>query len=204
MLALGVFSAGLLGLVSVWWRRPEQRRAILVVAAVGGLGFQALHFVEHGVQMAAWVLEPGSQPFLTPWAVAGRDALTVGGDVPLGEELLHLVGNVVFLAGLAALWALAAGQRERRSRSLNAAIVAQGLHVVEHVALTASAALVGRSIGVTTFLGTLDPGPVLWTIRPTAHLLLNTVASILAVMAVRHWLASAAPTLGHRAGVVHR
>jgi hypothetical protein len=62
------------------------------------------------------------------------------------------------------------------------------VHVAEHLALTASAVLAGRSIGVTTLFGTLAPGPLLWTIRPIAHLLLNTVATVLAAVAVGHWL----------------
>lgn len=140
---------------------------MLAAAAVGGLGFQLVHAVEHVVQAGAWVAAPHQSPFLTPWAVVGRDALAVGGDLSLGNELLHLLGNVIFLVGLAALgWT--AGSAISGSRSLRVALVVQGAHVAEHVALSVTAAAVGRAIGVTTLFGLLDPGPALWTLRVAA------------------------------------
>jgi hypothetical protein len=179
-----VLLAGTTGLAWVWWKRPGERRAAVAIVAASGLGFQAVHALEHLVQIGAWALSPGRTPFLTPWATAGRDALAVGGNVTVGEELLHLSGNLVFLVGLVALAVLVGRSGVGRSRSLQLALAIQGFHVLEHVALTASAAIGGRALGVTTVFGALEPGPLLWTYRPMAHFALNTVATLFALDAV--------------------
>ena len=184
MWTLIVLALGLAGAAWVWQQRPEQRRTALAVVAIGGLGFQAVHGLEHVVQAGAWVLAPDQPPFLTPWAAAGADVLAVGGNAGLGNELLHLVGNVIFLVGLAGLAGLAAGTAAARTRSLRWALVIQGAHVAEHVALTVSAALLGRAIGVTTLFGTLAPGPAQWSLRVAAHLGINAAATIAAALAV--------------------
>ena len=84
-------------------------RTGVVMAAVGLLGFQAFHVLEHGIQIGYWFGHPQAAPFLTPWAVVGRDVLAapLGRGPARGAELLHLVGNLLFLGGLlllAAVW----------------------------------------------------------------------------------------------------
>jgi hypothetical protein len=177
-------TVGACGLVWAWHAQPHQRPRILGFIAAGGLGFQAVHMVEHVVQVVAWVAAPGRPPFLTPWAEVGAEALSVTGQPGLGEELLHLVGNVVFLVGLVAL----AGLVRSRSRSLMVALVVQGVHVAEHVALTFGVIATGRAIGVTTLFGALSPGPTLWSVRVLAHLGLNAVATLAAAVALIHIL----------------
>lgn len=177
-----MMAAGATGLAWVWHTRPQQRRPVLVLTAVAGLGFQLVHALEHVVQAGAWVTAPNQPPFLTPWAIAGRDALAVGGDAALGAELLHLAGNLVFLAGLMALAAIA--NPTRSSRALRAGLLVQGAHVAEHVALTLTVATVSKAIGVTTLFGLLDAGPTLWTLRVTAHFTVNALATVAAGLAV--------------------
>ena len=178
---------GLVVLAWVAWVRPQRRRQIVTGIAVGGLTFQALHMAEHIVQLGVWLWAPDRPPFLTAWAEAGRDHLAVGGHTALGDELLHLGGNLVFLAGLVALVALV-GWRHRVP-SLSVALVVQGIHVIEHIALTSSLLAAGRSIGVTTLFGALDPGPGLWGTRVIAHFGLNAVASAAAAVALVHIVA---------------
>lgn len=178
-----VFAAGAIGLGWVWIRRPEQQGAVLGVAAAGGLGFQLIHVLEHVVQAGAWVLAPTQPPFLTPWAAMGRDALAIGGDAALGNELLHLLGNLVFLVGLVAFGRVA-GATTSPPRALHVGLALQGAHVVEHAALTVTAAITGRALGVTTLFGLLEAGPLLWSLRVVAHFALNTVATAAAVLAV--------------------
>lgn len=188
--------AGVIGLGWVWVRRPEQRGAVLGVAAAGGLGFQLIHVLEHAVQAGAWVLAPTEPPFLTPWAVVGRDALAVGGDAALGNELLHLLGNLVFLVGLVAFGRVA-GSTTSPPRALHVGLAVQGAHVAEHAALTITAAITGRALGVTTLFGLLDAGPLLWSLRVVAHFALNAVATAAAVLAVttvvRQWVRRSVP-----------
>jgi hypothetical protein len=183
LLNIVVALIGATGLAWVWQHRREQRRTVVTVVAVAGLGFQVVHALEHLVQIGAWGLAPGRTPYLTPWAAAGRHALAVDGNLAIGEELLHLSGNLVFLAGLVALVALAARTDAARSRNLRLAVTIQGVHVLEHAVLTATAAAAGRAVGVTTLFGTLEPGPLLFTVRPLAHFTLNAVATAFAVLA---------------------
>lgn len=194
---LVVLTAGLAGLVWTWRTHPSRRRSVLGVIAVGCLGFQLVHGLEHVAQVVAWIAAPDKPPFLTPWAVVGRDALAVDGDMALGNELLHLFGNLVFAAGLLALGWLARPARSW-SRSLSVAVVVQGLHVAEHVALTVTAAWVGTAIGLTTLFGILDAGPGLWTLRVLAHFVLNAVATMAAGVAVLVRYGSGQPALRDR------
>lgn len=191
-----LLAAGAVGLAWTWRSRPDQRLAVAAIVAVGGLGFQVFHLVEHLVQAVVWIGSPDQPPFLTPWAIAGRDLLAVTGntprDVALGTELLHLVGNLIFLAGLVALAVLARRRSSRggssRVRGLSVALFVQLGHVVEHVILTASTALVGTAVGITTAFGALEPGQTLWTLRVLAHFALNAAATWAALIAVRSFL----------------
>ncbi len=175
---------GTAGLLWAWHARPQQRRSILTVIAVACLGFQVAHMGEHLAQAVVWITAPTRPPFLTPWAELGAAALTLPGHPGSGDELLHLAGNLVFLAGLIALAVLA----PRRPTSLTAALAIQAIHVAEHLALTVSAVIAGRAIGLTTGFGTLDPGPILWSFRVNAHLALNTAATLFAAVAVTRFL----------------
>lgn len=166
------------GMSWIWFRRPEQRMQVMIVVAAAGLLFQIIHVLEHAAQTAAWMAHPNQPPWLTPWAATGRDWLAHGGDIALGNELLHLVGNLVFLAGLAALAGIVARFGAHRPRALTAALWIQGLHLAEHAALTASTAIAGTAVGVTTALGQLPPGPGLWTLRVIAHFTINAAATV--------------------------
>lgn len=114
-----------------------------------------------------------------------RNYLAIGRGSPLGTELLHLIGNLIFLGGLGALTVTccAAGCAFRCLRSLKTALYVQGLHVVEHVALTSTVVLTGQAIGVSTFFGRLG-GPVMTSWRVWFHFLANLVASWYAARAL--------------------
>ncbi len=155
----------------------------LKYVAVGALAFQAVHLVEHVAQVGYWLARPAAAPWLTPWAAEGRDALAVGGQLALGNELLHLIGNLIFVAGLAALAVYLRNRARTTPTALRTAIVLQGLHIVEHVLLTASSAFYGKAIGVSTFLG-LVGGPVMTSWRVWFHFLINLAASWYAARAL--------------------
>jgi len=146
--------------------------------AIAALVFQVVHFVEHLGQLGYWLGHPAEAPWLTPWAAEGRDALAIGGETALGNELLHLLGNLIFLAGLIALAALCrrAGRTADDFPDLRAALVIQGFHVGEHVALTTTTAIYGNAIGLSTFLG-LVSGPAMTSYRVWFHLLINLIAT---------------------------
>lgn len=151
--------------------------------AVGALAFQAVHLVEHIAQLGYWMTRPWEVPWLTPWAVEGRNALAVGGDAALGNEMLHLVGNLIFLGGLGALLAYCRRRALGTPSALRIASVIQGIHVAEHVALTTTAAMWRMAIGLSTFVGLVE-GPVMTSYRVWFHFLINLAASWYAARAV--------------------
>lgn len=165
--------------------RPSARPLWLL--AVGGLVFEVVHLFEHVLQAGYWALNPDQPPWATPWALAGRDALAsaVGSQPPGGNELLHLLGNALFLAAVAACLVLARrrGADRRALRHLQVAFVLQGVHVLEHVVLTATLFGGGTALGVTTLFGAWAPDdPRLWALRVLAHFALNVVATVPALI----------------------
>jgi hypothetical protein len=63
----------------------------------------------------------------------------------------------------------------------------QGIHGLEHVALTLSVALGAKqAIGLSTWFGLLQPGPGLWTYRIWWHAIANLVGSAIFAVALYH------------------
>lgn len=154
-----------------------------VGVAAGGIAFQVVHFAEHLAQVGNWIAHPAAAPWLSPWAIAGVDALAglTDGRRGSGAELLHLGGNLIFLAGLAAAVALLGAPR-RGAHLLVAALWVQAAHVAEHLLLTATWFATGRALGVTTAFGALAAAPqVEWAARVWAHFAINLAATALAL-----------------------
>lgn len=188
----GLSVAAAVGVVVVGgfvWRAREKAGTepsrVLLGLALAGLAFQAVHALEHVLQVGYWLWHPTEAPWLTPWASSGQDVLArlAGGNAGAGIELLHLIGNLIFLAALGALrwWASAA-----EPWSLRQALAVQGVHVGEHVLLTATTMTLGQALGVTTGFGLLSPGTAIaTTIRVWSHFGLNLVATWFALSALR-------------------
>lgn len=153
--------------------------------AVAGIMFQVVHLVEHIAQTGYWFLNPTEAPWLTPWAVVGRDALVVGGRIVTGNELLHLVGNGIFFGALLAMaWVCRTYRRDTgRYPHLSKAIAAQGIHVAEHVLLTVTTFVVVRPLGVSTLFG-FASGAWGSSYRVWFHFILNFIATYYAAMAM--------------------
>jgi type IV secretory pathway TrbD component len=168
----------------------------LLGAAGGALAFQAVHLVEHGAQALYWVGHRTSAPYLTPWATSARDGLAFWchvwagkGVAPArGNELMHLAGNSVFLAGAVAMVILARrlGRDRSVARAARGCAWLQAAHVCEHVALTATLFIGGSARGLSTLFGTLPAtDPFLVGYRIWFHFAINLVATVLAVRAAR-------------------
>lgn len=167
--------------------RPRLTTTALVWIAVGGIAFQVFHFAEHLLQAGYWVLNPGEAPWLTPWAAAGRDVLAsaADGQAATGNELLHLGGNAVFLAGLiAAVVAVrASGHWQRSPSGLRLAVWTQSIHVGLHIALTVTWLTFHQAHGLSTLFGLLEPGTVVANaMRVWVHFAINLVATVYAVI----------------------
>lgn len=142
--------------------------------ALLALAFQVFHFIEHAGQLTYWLGNPTKAPWLTPWAITGRDILAVDGTPGGGNEILHLVGNLIFLGGIVAL-ALVARYSDRKMMEipyLREAMVLQVIHVAEHVLLTFSYFTSGSALGFTTLFGAAE-GIFGSSLRIWAHFLLN-------------------------------
>jgi hypothetical protein len=160
--------------------------AVVILGVVGQLG----HLQEHIAQVGYWVQHPNAKPWMTPWG----DGLAMGfGRVDtahpvLGMEVLHFVGNMIFLAGMAGVMVLtcrAPGVRARKWGRMG--VWMQGLHGLEHLSLMLSVWLgAPRAIGVSTWFGTMAPGPGLWTYRVWWHFLANVLGSVIFAGALRH------------------
>lgn len=174
--------------------RALERLAALPPAAIAvllGGSFQVTHFVEHGLQLGYWLGHPADPPWLTPWAAGAAGALA---SASLGVEVLHLVGNAIFLGAVLVLVSITAADPRRR-RAAWWCLVVQGAHVVEHVALTASVAVTGRAIGVSTLFGSVAPGPGAWSYRVLLHFAVNLVATVLALRALHGLAPPSRPTV---------
>ena len=167
----------------------RRRTPLLVAGALGG-GFQLAHLAEHIAQTGYWSRHRESAPWMTPWArelVSSFQSVSVG-TPGLGMELMHLVGNAIFLGAAVAIYAvMAPTSATADARLARFGVGTQVLHVAEHVALTMTVVLFGRPIGLSTLFGTVGAGPALWTYRIWWHMTINLLATVLVATAVtRH------------------
>ncbi len=169
--------------------RPWQFNGCVAVIGLGVIG-QIGHIQEHIAQAAYWVFHPGSPGWMTPWGTglaAGLQQLLPGRPT-FGMEFLHLTGNFIFLAGLVGVMLItrrALGTTSRRWARMG--VWMQGLHGLEHLALTLSIALgAPRAIGFSTWFGLMDPGPGLWTYRVWWHFIANVLGTAVFAVALYH------------------
>ena len=159
--------------------------------AISGLVFQVFHLGEHTAQMVMWVRHPQRAPWMSPWAMdlsrmlgrvdVGRSSETTLA-VARGMEFLHLIGNAIFLAGVVAFWSLVRRMAAARSWA-RAAVVIQGLHLVEHVLLVTTLLVAGRPLGMSTGFGAFA-GTRLSTYRVWWHGGVNLLATVVCAYAL--------------------
>ncbi|KUN77918.1 hypothetical protein AQJ66_32400 [Streptomyces bungoensis] len=170
--------------------RPWMYKTAVAVIGLGVIG-QVGHFQEHVAQVGYWVAHPYSPAWMTPWGTGlARGMGQVDPTKPtLGMEILHLVGNFIFLAGLVGI----AQITQRAARNLKSrkwarmGVWMQTIHGLEHVVLTLSVALgATRAIGLSTWFGLIEPGPALVTYRVWWHFVANLIGTAILAIAVYH------------------
>jgi hypothetical protein len=162
-------------------RRIDKAGLYFAYLVWGTVAFQAVHTLEHILQVGFWIRRPYYQPWLSPWALAAQKGLTNYFDPQArpqtGNELLHLLGNLIFFFGLLAInHALRVSTTSRRDRRFSlAALAIQGIHVTEHVLLTTTWYLTGVPRGASTLFGYAFTLPAPWApgIRIVWHFLAN-------------------------------
>ena len=143
-------------------RGPTLNLATLLAAVAGaGLAFQVGHFAEHAIQFAVWILGDLSSicgrdtPWMSPWVTAMvRQAGTImfpaadeSRQMMMGMEVLHLIGNSIFLISLGCLYYCV------RSKWIRWALYIETFHLYEHLMLTLTAYFIGKPIGLSTLFG---------------------------------------------------
>ncbi len=156
---------------------------VVATVAALGLAFQVGHFAEHFLQFAVWLLGSASQicgrdtPWMSPWATDMVRALgfylfpadNSARQMMLGMEVLHLIGNSIFLTALAALYYCT------RNKWVRWGFYIELFHLYEHIMLTVSAIYVGKPIGMSTLFGAVGgfEKETAVGIRVTWHFLMN-------------------------------
>jgi hypothetical protein len=172
--------------------------AVGTVAALG-LVFQVGHFAEHALQFAVWVLGDVSNicgrdtPWMSPWVSDLVEQVGLGlfpaADAPrrmmLGMEVLHLIGNSIFLTSLVCLYHCVP------SKWVRWAAFIETFHLYEHISLTATAYFVGKPIGMSTLFGAAnvigDPEFAVGY-RVTWHFAMNLLPMPFAMVGLmEHW-----------------
>ena len=173
-------------------QKGDKFKATFSMIIFATVGFQLFHVFEHGLQLGYWVFNPDAKPWLTPWAESGVSGLAYFCDLTgtqlskvnkCGAELLHLVGNGIYLTGVVAMFIIA-----RRSKLkdpvFSGNVFFQGFHFVEHCTLTLTLLVNGKAWGFSTLFGQLS-GSELSTYRVWWHFSINAIATILGILALR-------------------
>ncbi len=159
------------------------------------LVFQIFHFAEHFIQLWMWFVGFRNMPFMSPWAT---EIVWVLGEwmVPgeedyhrifkLGVELLHLIGNMLFLLGIIGLRLLI------KSKYVTWALWFQAFHVFEHVMLFFTAYYIHQAIGMSTLFGYFQPygtdvfdEVALTNYRVWWHFIANLIPTVLVCMSFK-------------------
>lgn len=176
----------------------------LAIAAVAGAGlaFQVGHFAEHALQFGIWILGDLSnicgrdKPWMSPWVtemvrIAGQHMFPradAAQRMMLGMEVLHLIGNTIFLTSLICLYDCLP------SKWVRYAVYIEGFHLCEHLALTATAYYVGTAIGISTlfgYAGSLGGREFAVGYRVTWHFVMNLLPMPFAMYALMSWYRTA-------------
>jgi hypothetical protein len=193
----------------VWRTTLDERfpRLLNVLAVCIGLGlaFQVGHFLEHAVQFLVWL---GGKSQWVIDNICGRDTpfmstpvFTMVADsgaylfpnaprdrqLMMGMEILHLIGNSIFLATIAGvLWFVP-------TKWARYALYIEGFHLLEHLALTLTAYYLGKPIGLSTafgYAGSLWGKELAVGYRVTWHFVMNLLPLPFVMVALmQHWSA---------------
>ncbi|MBO0611089.1 DUF6008 family protein [Myceligenerans salitolerans] len=171
--------------VRTWMLRGAT--GIVVLGVVGQIG----HMLEHVAQAGYWIMRPYEPAWMTPWGTGLANGFGVVDPTKpsLGMEILHFVGNMLFLAGIVGVVQLTrrVTYRSTARRCARMGVWMQGIHGVEHLALMLSVWLgAPTAIGLSTWFGLIDPGVALSTHRIWWHFLANVLGSAIFGLALYH------------------
>ncbi|HEX3649973.1 MAG TPA: DUF6008 family protein [Pseudonocardiaceae bacterium] len=194
-LLLFLWAVGMWAAVGALFLANRGRRAwvygsAITVITLGVLG-QIGHLQEHVAQVAVWVFHPeAAAGYMTPWggALAMGFQMVDPARKTLGMEILHFVGNMIFLAGMCAIMVITSRARAAKARRwAKMGVWMQGIHGLEHLSLMLSIWFGAKqAIGLSTWFGLLDPGPGAVTYRVWWHFIANVIGSVIFAIALYH------------------
>ena len=164
-------------------------RKLAIIFVGGSLIFQSFHTLEHLVQLSRWFNSPYSPPYMSPIAKTASSQLessfasisNIIGVPSLGMELLHLVGNAIFLTGGVVLFFSPVFAKVRKYSLY--ALLFEGVHMIEHSILTISSLSGNGAWGASTQFNLLA-GSQLTTHRIWWHGAMNLVALLTFALAL--------------------
>jgi|688.fasta_scaffold04411_6 hypothetical protein len=164
-------------------------RKLAIIFVGGSLLFQSFHTLEHLVQLSRWFTSPYSPPYMSPIAKTASSQLestfanltNITGVSSLGMELLHLVGNGIFLTGGVVLYFSPVFAKVRKYSLY--ALLFEGVHMIEHSILTISALSGNGAWGASTQFNLLA-GSQLSTHRIWWHGAMNLIALLTFALAL--------------------
>lgn len=171
--------------VETWMFRTAA--GVVVLGVVGQIG----HMLEHVAQAGYWIMNPYEPAWMTPWGTGLANGFGVVDPTKpsLGMEILHFVGNMLFLAGIVGVMLLTQRltYRSTARKCATMGVWMQGIHGVEHLVLMLSVWLgAPTAIGLSTWFGLIDPGVALSTHRIWWHFLANVLGSAIFGLALYH------------------
>lgn len=180
-----------LGRLEPYWYNYQMSKLMKIsfwlgIITILGLLFQAGHFIEHITQFGVWLFGPKNAMYMTPWATSLVDWIgtffdttrTIGQSRLIGVEILHLVGNSIFLIAICSYYYF------NKTKHVRKAFWWQVFHVFEHILLTTSIFVFGKSLGFSSLFG-LNTS-ILFSIgfRIIFHFVINLIPSIYILKAI--------------------
>lgn len=158
----------------------------LLVLTLLALFFQLVHFGEHIAQATAWVFGHRETPYMT---ALGHYLMQILGtmfypaadatrQMVMGNEILHLIGNLIYAFGTVALLFYL------RTKLTIAAAIIEVFHLYEHICLTISAAFTGTPLGASVMWGLPMDQLTHVAFRVWWHFAFNAIPTILTVIAL--------------------
>ncbi len=141
--------------MKIFGRSATITSIILGTIVLLGSTFQGGHFIEHTVQFGVWLAGDHSRAYMSPTAMSLSH--WIGGlffgtadmsrQMAGGMEILHLLGNVIFLVTIGGMHYFLPVKRVRW------AFYVELFHLYEHVMLTSTTIFLGKAAGLSTFFG---------------------------------------------------
>lgn len=171
----------------------------MVIVTLGTI-FQAGHFVEHLIQAFKWMFGDRTVAYMSPLAhnLTMRlgdlfyHSASLGRQHIMGMEILHLIGNLVFLVTICGMLYLLYDRHRPRilgdptMKTMRWALGIETFHLYEHIMLVTTAHYFNIAIGASTLFGAAAAVSLTFGVgfRVLWHFTMNAIPTYLMIRAV--------------------